>query len=144
MSLRSDHIKTLIRDRAHGICEACNQPAPFLDLEGNPFLVEHHLMPLSEGGDDTEMNTAMICANCHNHIHNGLDGTAYNTQLTEKIHQKQQQIDATRNFVINVHAREQNEHMINRALDQARIDKESRRQQFDTEIARRLRKNKRV
>lgn len=55
--------------RANGICQLCNQPAPFLNKNGIPFLEVHHIDFLSEGGSDTIHNTVALCPNCHRKMH---------------------------------------------------------------------------
>jgi len=60
--------RTTLR-RAGGVCELCGQPAPFLDINGEPFLEVHHIVPLAEGGPDDTSNTAALCPNCHRAVH---------------------------------------------------------------------------
>ena len=55
--------------RAGGICELCEMSGPFKCLDGRPFLEVHHVVPLSEGGEDTLNNVAAICPNCHRACH---------------------------------------------------------------------------
>lgn len=58
--------------RADGICEQCHSPAPFLRAsDGTPYLEVHHIIPLSEGGDDTVENALALCPNCHREAHFG-------------------------------------------------------------------------
>lgn len=47
----------------------CDQPAPFPDKNGNPYLESHHVEWLSKGGHDTIYNTVGVCANCHRRLH---------------------------------------------------------------------------
>ena len=59
-------------NRANGICESCDSPAPFLRAKDQtPFLEVHHWVPLSEGGEDTVENAGAICPNCHRKEHFG-------------------------------------------------------------------------
>ena len=61
--------------RAKGICECCQQPAPFIrKSDGTPYLEVHHKIMLSAGGEDTVDNAEALCANCHRHRHYGIDG----------------------------------------------------------------------
>jgi len=55
--------------RAQGRCELCGSSAPFVDLNDEPFLEVHHIIPLSEGGTDDLQNTAALCPNCHRAVH---------------------------------------------------------------------------
>lgn len=61
-------------ERAKGVCEKCNNPAPFTkDKDGSEYLEVHHKVPLSENGDDTIENTIALCPNCHRHAHYGIN-----------------------------------------------------------------------
>ena len=55
--------------RANGICELCEQPAPFKKKNGDPYLEVHHVEQLSNGGDDTIENAIALCPNCHRKMH---------------------------------------------------------------------------
>ena len=68
--LRSEKIREYAKIRSKGKCELCEQPAPFNDKYGRPFLETHHIKYLSKGGKDTIDNVAAICPNCHRKIHN--------------------------------------------------------------------------
>lgn len=58
--------------RAQGSCERCHKPAPFLRRsDGTPYLEVHHLIPLAEGGEDSVVNAAAMCPNCHRESHFG-------------------------------------------------------------------------
>jgi 5-methylcytosine-specific restriction endonuclease McrA len=39
--------------------------------DGRPYLEVHHVVPLSEGGDDTLENAAALCPSCHRELHYG-------------------------------------------------------------------------
>ncbi|MFZ7119481.1 MAG: HNH endonuclease [Eubacteriaceae bacterium] len=59
-------------ERSSGICEKCNQSAPFLKSSDNsPYLEVHHIIPLSKGGYDSIDNTIAVCPNCHREMHYG-------------------------------------------------------------------------
>ncbi len=66
---RSVEVVKETRRRANGICQLCNQPAPFIDKKGNPYLEVHHIIWLSRGGEDNTENTAALCPNCHIRMH---------------------------------------------------------------------------
>jgi 5-methylcytosine-specific restriction protein A len=55
--------------RADGVCELCEQPAPFNKKNGEPYLEVHHVKQLADGGDDTIENTVALCPNCHRKVH---------------------------------------------------------------------------
>ena len=67
--VRSAEVVKETRRRANGICQLCNQPAPFIDKKGNPYLEVHHIIWLSRGGEDNTENTAALCPNCHMRMH---------------------------------------------------------------------------
>lgn len=66
---RSPYIAELARRAANGICQLCEQPAPFNRTNGEPYLEIHHIIWLSQGGDDTIDNTVALCPNCHKKMH---------------------------------------------------------------------------
>ena len=58
--------------RAKGVCENCNMPAPFIrSSDGEPYLEVHHIVFLSQGGEDTVENAIALCPNCHRKAHFG-------------------------------------------------------------------------
>lgn len=65
--------------RANGICQLCGQKAPFLDAHGEPYLEAHHIVWISQGGEDSTNNTVALCPNCHKkmHILNLIDDVNY-------------------------------------------------------------------
>ena len=59
-------------ERANGICEKCDNPAPFIrKKDRSPYLEVHHKLPLSLGGEDTVKNAIALCPNCHRESHYG-------------------------------------------------------------------------
>ncbi|EJQ03212.1 hypothetical protein IE3_05583 [Bacillus cereus BAG3X2-1] len=66
---RNGFVAEFSKRRANGICELCEQKAPFEDKKGKPYLESHHVEWLSEGGEDTIYNTVGVCANCHRRLH---------------------------------------------------------------------------
>lgn len=67
--IRSTQVAEVTKKRARGICQFCNQPAPFNDSKGNPYLEAHHIIWLSRGGEDNTANTVALCPNCHTRMH---------------------------------------------------------------------------
>lgn len=55
--------------------DRCEMPACASQLfnreDGRPYLEVHHIVPLSEGGDDTLVNAAALCPSCHRELHYG-------------------------------------------------------------------------
>lgn len=66
---RSVWVSEYTKRKANGICQLCNQRAPFNNIAGEPYLETHHIIWLSEGGDDSIQNTVALCPNCHRKIH---------------------------------------------------------------------------
>lgn len=58
--------------RAAGVCDACEQPAPFMRrADKTPNLEVHHRVPLAMDGEDTIENAVALCPNCHRKAHHG-------------------------------------------------------------------------
>ena len=68
---RDPAVRAGVLKRANGICELCNNDAPFKKANGNPFLEVHHAVPLGKGGPDTIDNAFALCPNCHREAHYG-------------------------------------------------------------------------
>ena len=68
--VRNPAIRHRALERAKGACEYCEEPG-FSMVDGSIFLETHHVVPLSEGGPDTEDNVAAICPNHHREAHHG-------------------------------------------------------------------------
>ena len=66
---RDPYVKEYAKRIANGICQLCNQPAPFNNLSGEPFLEVHHIVPLADGGRDSIDNVVALCPNCHRKVH---------------------------------------------------------------------------
>jgi 5-methylcytosine-specific restriction protein A len=54
---------------ANGVCQLCENDAPFKNKAGEPFLETHHIIWLAKGGEDTINNTVALCPNCHKKMH---------------------------------------------------------------------------
>ncbi|WP_245134979.1 HNH endonuclease [Acinetobacter nosocomialis] len=67
--IRSVAIAELAKRLANGVCQLCEQPAPFKDQHGEPYLETHHIEWLAHGGPDTVENTVALCPNCHKKMH---------------------------------------------------------------------------
>ena len=58
--------------RADGVCERCNELAPFKKKkDSTPYLEIHHIFQLLDSGDDTVENAIALCPNCHREAHYG-------------------------------------------------------------------------
>ncbi len=78
---RSKAVKDYVLMRADGICESCSKPAPFVRLNGSPYLEPHHTTRVSDGGPDHPKFVGAICPTCHREIHYGAEGELKNSQL---------------------------------------------------------------
>ncbi len=90
---RSEIIKTYALTRAKGNCEGCENQAPFLKKNGEPYLEVHHMIELSKNGSDSPINVIALCPNCHSKITNGIDGNTYNEKLKIKIEKLEAELD---------------------------------------------------
>ncbi|WJQ05544.1 HNH endonuclease (plasmid) [Geobacillus stearothermophilus] len=66
---RNPYVSEYAKRWAKGICQLCEQPAPFHDKNGEPYLETHHIEWLSRGGEDTIENTIALCPSCHRKMH---------------------------------------------------------------------------
>jgi 5-methylcytosine-specific restriction protein A len=84
---RNPYVVEYAKRRAMGTCQLCESPAPFKDNGGQPYLECHHIIWLSDGGEDAINNAVALCPNCHRkmHIINGLEDVA---RLGEKAKKK--------------------------------------------------------
>jgi 5-methylcytosine-specific restriction protein A len=89
---RSEAVRIYVLRRADGICEACDEPAPFVAKDGRPYLEPHHIDRLVDGGPDHPARVAAVCPNCHKRVHSGNDGDQYNQMIREYILAKEQSI----------------------------------------------------
>lgn len=70
--IRNADVVVEVLQRANGVCDYCDQPAPFMkDSDGQGFLEVHHITPLADNGDDTIENAVALCPNCHRQAHHG-------------------------------------------------------------------------
>ena len=68
--VRDPSLRCRALERAKGACEYCEKPG-FTMANGSIFLETHHVVPLGEGGTDTEDNLAAVCPNHHREAHHG-------------------------------------------------------------------------
>lgn len=80
---RSAAVRAYVLARASGICEACRKAAPFLRVDGSPYLEPHHTRRIADGGPDHPRWVGAICPNCHSEIHFGAEGSAKNMALQD-------------------------------------------------------------
>lgn len=83
--VRSEAVRGYVLARAKGVCESCEQPAPFMTPTNNPYLEPHHIRRLTDGGPDDPRYVGAICPNCHRQIHHGRGGQKLNDRLLERV-----------------------------------------------------------
>ena len=66
---RSPYIAAYAKKVAKGKCQLCDNPAPFVDKSGAPYLESHHIVWLKNGGSDSIDNVVALCPNCHRAMH---------------------------------------------------------------------------
>lgn len=79
---RNQSIARYTKLKANGICELCENPAPFSDKDGEPYLESHHVVWLERGGADSVDNTVALCPNCHKKMHIVEDENDFNKLIT--------------------------------------------------------------
>lgn len=82
---RDARVKAWILKKAEGICECCDQRAPFNGPDGRPYLEVHHVRKLAEKGADSTENAVAVCPNCHRELHYGQNSKTLVENLYEKI-----------------------------------------------------------
>jgi 5-methylcytosine-specific restriction protein A len=87
---RSEAVRIYALRRANGVCEACDNPAPFMTQGGRPYLEPHHIRRLSDGGPDDPEWVAGVCPNCHRRAHHSTDAEEFNKILTMRVQKKEQ------------------------------------------------------
>jgi len=80
---RSRCVKEYVLLRANGLCESCRESAPFVRLDGTPYLEPHHTTRVSDGGLDHPRFVGAVCPTCHREIHHGRDGDRRNAELVD-------------------------------------------------------------
>ena len=86
---RSELLKEYAKQRAAGICEFCNQNAPFQTIKNEPYLEVHHIFRLADEGPNCPKNVAALCPNCHRKAHYGSCRLKMQTTLFDLIKQKE-------------------------------------------------------
>ena len=66
---RNPYVVSYTLRRANGVCELCEQPAPFNEPNGEPYLEVHHVKHLEDDGEDMTENAVALCPNCHRMMH---------------------------------------------------------------------------
>lgn len=83
--IRSARVRKLVLERADGLCEGCEKPAPFKDNHGFPFLETHHTIRAAEDGPDDPRYVIALCPNCHRRTDYGEDAKSFNNSLIQRL-----------------------------------------------------------
>ena len=81
---RDPEVKGWVLRNSKGQCENCDSPAPFLNVDNEPFLEVHHVKKLADKGSDTIENAIALCPNCHREFHYSKN----KSELVQKIYKK--------------------------------------------------------
>jgi 5-methylcytosine-specific restriction protein A len=82
---RARRITDWVLKQSQGICEGCNQAAPFLCADGSPYLEVHHVKHLAQKGSDRPRNTVALCPNCHRRCHYSSDKDEFTASLYDQV-----------------------------------------------------------
>lgn len=88
---RDAKVKAWVLQRSGGSCEACGCAAPFIGVDGFPFLEVHHVRKLADAGSDTVSNAVALCPNCHRRLHFSEDAHVYREQLFDRVAELQRE-----------------------------------------------------
>jgi 5-methylcytosine-specific restriction protein A len=83
--VRDLKVKAWILSNAAGICECCQEKAPFQYNDGTPYLEVHHVRRLCDGGPDTTANAIAVCPNCHRQLHYGREAQELVRELKRRL-----------------------------------------------------------
>lgn len=84
---RSAKVRQMAMLRSQGICEWCYKPG-FMKHDGQVYLESHHVVPLSEGGNDHVSNVIALCPNDHRMAHYGVRREAMAQEMLVRIQNK--------------------------------------------------------
>jgi 5-methylcytosine-specific restriction protein A len=83
--VRDPMVRAWVRQTASGICESCDQPGPFVRVDGSRFLEVHHVKHLAKKGSDRPSNAVALCPNCHRRCHHSSDKDQFTLSLYGKV-----------------------------------------------------------
>jgi 5-methylcytosine-specific restriction enzyme A len=90
--MRSQAVRLYALRRAMGVCEGCDEEAPFVTPRGEPFLEVHHLKRVSDGGPDRPEAVAAVCPNCHRRSDHAVDARVFNREVEARVRLKEAQL----------------------------------------------------
>jgi len=84
--VRNNALRTLVKRRSNYSCEmpSCDYMG-FEQENGDKYIEVHHLIPLSQGGEDSLSNTVALCPICHRKLHYAHNKKKLQTILQEYI-----------------------------------------------------------
>jgi 5-methylcytosine-specific restriction protein A len=82
---RSAAVRRYVLARSLGACEGCGEPAPFLRIDGQPYLEPHHTTRISDGGPDHPRHVIALCPTCHRRAHHAADASDFNRRLIDHL-----------------------------------------------------------
>jgi hypothetical protein len=82
--VRNPEVRRRVLVRAEDKCEWCAQSG-FMMADGKVFLETHHVIPLAEGGADTEGNVVALCPNHHREAHHGANRPEMRNMLLDRL-----------------------------------------------------------
>ena len=83
--VRDPAVKRWVLQACNGHCEGCKAPAPFVGMDGYPYLEVHHVVPLSALGSDRISNAVALCPNYHRQCHFSADRDEFKLHLYEAV-----------------------------------------------------------
>src|SRR5262249_2366302 len=89
---RAAEVREYVLERADGVCECCEERAPFQRRSGGPYLEPHHIHRVSDGGPDDPRFVPGLCPNCHRENHFGVEGEGINKDLEQRIALKEKRL----------------------------------------------------
>ena len=82
--VRDAKVPAYILERAAGKCEYCGKPG-FLTNNGRHYLESHHIIALSEQGEDTVDNVIALCPGHHREAHYGKESESLERKFLIRI-----------------------------------------------------------
>lgn len=89
--VRDPAVRRRVLIRSGGRCELCGQLG-FEMANGALYLETHHIIPLSSGGPDIDLNVVALCADDHRRAHYAADSDSIAAQLKSVAQQAQKRI----------------------------------------------------
>lgn len=91
---RSPHVRMRVLERARGYCEFCGSVG-FTTSSGSIYLETHHIVPLSEYGEDSTSNVVALCPNHHRLAHYGEKSVSFRETLSACVSELNKAIQPT-------------------------------------------------